>query len=292
MSDNPYRLPNDDRFRVINVSGGRSSAYMLWHILDAHDGQLPNSVVVCFANTGKEEPETLDFVQACADRWGVSIVWLEYRWFPEARGRFRGEWKHRHAVVDHRTASRDGQPYDQMIAAKQMLPNISQSFCTTELKVLPVRWYVERDLEWRGELRNVLGIRSDEPKRLAKALYEECETEYPLAHAKVDKPTILRWWQRQPFDLGTENSNCDLCFKKGRGLLLRLIRERPDRAPWWVSKEQAVEKTRGDRLDQPALAQFSKRFTYADLVAVAADQGELPIYDEEPEADCFCGFDE
>ena len=33
--------------------------------------------MVTFANTGREMPETLDFVQACADNWGIDIVWLE-----------------------------------------------------------------------------------------------------------------------------------------------------------------------------------------------------------------------
>lgn len=80
MTDNPYLLPVDDWCRVINFSGGRSSAYMLYHILDAHDGKLPNSAVVCFANTGKERPETLDFVKECGERWNVPITWLEYRY--------------------------------------------------------------------------------------------------------------------------------------------------------------------------------------------------------------------
>ena len=28
-------------------------------------------------NTGKEMPQTLDFVQECGERWGLAIVWLE-----------------------------------------------------------------------------------------------------------------------------------------------------------------------------------------------------------------------
>jgi len=39
---------------VISFSGGRTSAYMLWRILQAHGGILPDDVVVCFANTGRE----------------------------------------------------------------------------------------------------------------------------------------------------------------------------------------------------------------------------------------------
>ena len=63
---------------AISFSGGRTSGYMLYKILEAHDFNLPHDVKVTFANTGKEMPQTLDFVQACSDNWGVDIVWLEY----------------------------------------------------------------------------------------------------------------------------------------------------------------------------------------------------------------------
>ena len=47
---------------VINFSGGRTSGFMLRKILDAFDNKLPDDLPVCFANTGKEMPQTLDFV--------------------------------------------------------------------------------------------------------------------------------------------------------------------------------------------------------------------------------------
>jgi len=52
----------------IAFSGGRTSAYMLHQILETN-GPLPDRVVVSFQNTGREMPETLDFVQECSDRW-------------------------------------------------------------------------------------------------------------------------------------------------------------------------------------------------------------------------------
>ena len=47
-------------------------------VLDAYDGELPDNFKVCFANTGKEMPETLDFVRDCQEKWGVDITWLEF----------------------------------------------------------------------------------------------------------------------------------------------------------------------------------------------------------------------
>ena len=76
---NPYRIPEASPwYHVLNVSGGRSSAFMLRKVLDAHGGTLPARCEAIFANTGKERLETLDFVQAFADRWGVPVTWLEY----------------------------------------------------------------------------------------------------------------------------------------------------------------------------------------------------------------------
>ena len=63
---------------LISFSGGRSSGYMLKHILDAHGGELPDGVYVVFFNTGKEMPQTLEFVAECGERWGVKIWWLEF----------------------------------------------------------------------------------------------------------------------------------------------------------------------------------------------------------------------
>ena len=54
---------------IISFSGGRTSGYMLYHILEAYDGKLPDDVVVAFANTGKERSETLDFVNDCSGYW-------------------------------------------------------------------------------------------------------------------------------------------------------------------------------------------------------------------------------
>jgi len=71
---NPYLITEP---AVISFSGGRSSAYMLYRILEAHDFKLPDFVEVVFANTGKEMPQTLDFVQAVAEKWGGGITWLE-----------------------------------------------------------------------------------------------------------------------------------------------------------------------------------------------------------------------
>ena len=68
-----------DHYHVLNVSGGLSSAYMLWLHLQENGGQLADGTVVLFANTGKEREETLQFVDDLTTYWGVPITWLQER---------------------------------------------------------------------------------------------------------------------------------------------------------------------------------------------------------------------
>jgi 3'-phosphoadenosine 5'-phosphosulfate sulfotransferase (PAPS reductase)/FAD synthetase len=72
---NPFLIKEKS---VISFSGGRSSAFMLYKILEAHNFKLPDYLSVIFCNTGKEMPQTLNFVEACSKNWNIDIVWLEY----------------------------------------------------------------------------------------------------------------------------------------------------------------------------------------------------------------------
>ena len=113
---NPYYINEP---AVISFSGGRSSAYMLHEILKAHDFKLPDYVKVIFANTGKEMPQTLDFVKDVGLNWEVDIVWLEYT----GKKQFR--------QVTYETASRSGEPFAQLITDKNYLPNMMARLCTS-----------------------------------------------------------------------------------------------------------------------------------------------------------------
>lgn len=133
---NPYILPEGNV--LISFSGGRTSGYMLHQILEANGG-LPDRAKVTFANTGREMPETLDFVQECSDRWNVPIIWLEYA---------RNGGKVGFNIVSHNQASRNGEPLEAMIRAARYIPNTMRRKCTQETKLLTIKRYC-KSLNWK-----------------------------------------------------------------------------------------------------------------------------------------------
>lgn len=268
---NPFQINEPT---CISFSGGRTSAYMLYRVLEAHGGKLPEDAVVCFANTGKEDEATLKFVHDCETNWNVKIDWLEYADAELVKDR----WK----IVNYASASREGEPFEQMVERKKYLPNTFARFCTQELKLYPIDKYMKS--LGHEEYVTFVGIRADEPRRVAKMRSNKDIKETPLATAGVSVVEVLDFWKKQPFNLDTVTvdgnsllSNCDLCFLKKADHLLGLIRDKPERAIWWANMERKV----GARFNQA-------HPSYNDMLHYNAKQQGLFDPNEEAIA-CFCG---
>jgi 3'-phosphoadenosine 5'-phosphosulfate sulfotransferase (PAPS reductase)/FAD synthetase len=258
---------------------------MLWRVLQSNDG-LPDEAVVCFANTGKEDESTLRFVDRCSQEWGVPITWLEYRFAPETKDRYE--------VVTSKTASRNGEPFEALIRARNYLPNPVSRFCTVELKVRVMHRHLKA-MGWT-EWDSMLGIRADEPRRLAKIGNQDYgkheEKIAPLGPAGITKEDVGAFWRAMPFDLELPNNNgvtihgnCDLCYLKGASQILSLIQEKPERAVWWASMEALALAL----ASAPDGAVFRKdRPTYAQMLRFTQEQRDMFADDNEGIA-CFCG---
>lgn len=223
---------------VISFSGGRSSGYLLRRILDA--GLQPD-VHVLFADTGKELPATYDFVRAVEAHWSVPIHWV------------------------HRPGY-----FTQLITDKKFLPNPVMRFCTSELKLAPIRHWM--DARGYREWDTIVGIRADEPKRVA-TMRARPGLFVPLAEVGVTLAQVRAFWAAQPFDLQLHphESNCDLCFLKGVGLRRQIVRDHPETLAWWTDQEARI----GARFRHDAPA-------YADL----ARQPDL--FQDDSLTDCYC----
>lgn len=271
----------------ISFSGGRTSAYMLWKVLQAHDMSLPNQAKVIFCNTGKEENATLDFVNQCSKEWGVEITWLEFAVENEEKIS---------KVVNYETASRNGEPFNAVINWYQpALPNGRARYCSSQMKTRTMHRHL-KSLGWT-EWDSFIGIRADEPRRVAKfRANPHPEKKYetvcmPLVPIGVSSKDVGNFWANQTFDLGLPNingktmhGNCDLCMLKPKSQVLSLIKEKPERALWWIKQEEeAAKRCHGDgkyfAIDRPSYAQMYKySFEQDDMF----DKNEEGI-------SCFCG---
>jgi 3'-phosphoadenosine 5'-phosphosulfate sulfotransferase (PAPS reductase)/FAD synthetase len=252
---------------MISFSGGRSSAYMTDRLLkECWKGE----VVICFANTGKEAPETLDFVHACELHWNLKVHWLEY----DIKTRFR--------EVTYETASRKGEPFAALIDKRKYLPNVVSRFCTQDLKVRVIKRFM-MSLGHKHWI-NAIGIRYDEPARWSKTRAigerERWETWLPMVDWRITKPMVLGFWQGMPFDLQLEHykGNCDLCFLKGRNKMRRLLLEDPAIGEWWMEQETKVGGT------------FRKGLSVRRFMELIKVTPALFDY-EDADIECFCNAD-
>lgn len=250
--DSPYTLPEGNV--AIAFSGGRTSAFMLHEILRVNR-PLPERVVVTFQNTGREMPQTLDFVQECGERWGVRVVWLEYRLrFTGAhhdpkRGIF-DSGAHQYEIVSHNSASRNGEPMEDVCRYFGVVPNREAKFCRTQLKERLQGRFLTSELGW-PRWTAAIGIRADEQHRIPdEQPRERYRLWHPLNDAGVTKRDVARFWRAQSFDLRLPNvggktplGNCDGCFLKSEANRAALCRDAPGRARWWAEQETRFGST-------------------------------------------------
>ena len=224
-----------DKTLIISFSGGRTSAYMTKLLLQEKDKW--NNVIVLFANTGQEHEETLDFVHNCDVSFGFNTVWLEAKVDPE-KGKGTS-----FNVVTYATASRDGKPFEDMIA-KYGIPFIKAPHCTRELKQYPIQSYVKSLGLSKRDYKMAIGIRVDEFDRVS-ASADKNSLIYPLVEHNITKQDVLKWWRGQPFDLNIPEhyGNCVWCWKKSFKKLITLMRECPDIFEFPERMEEKYGKT-------------------------------------------------
>jgi hypothetical protein len=210
----------------ISFSGGRTSAYMTWWLLNEWKDRDNWEKVIVFANTGKEHEKTLEFVERCSVEWGINIVWVEAVPISE-----KG-WQVEHRVVDFLTASRKGEPFEAMIQ-KIGIPRSQEPHCSNQLKASAIESYL-KSLGWI-KYHKAIGIRADEIDRI-NPNYEKLRFKYPLVKENpVNKKMVLDWWKQQPFDLQVPHGlgNCDGCWKKPMSLLTYNAKNTPEIFDWW-----------------------------------------------------------
>lgn len=258
-------ISNDNLPLFISFSGGETSGFMLWYLLEQY--RDTKDIIVLFANTGQENEETLIFVKKCQEHFNINVVWVE----SEIDMRYRVGIKHR--VVNFETAERNGKTFEKMIS-KLGIPNVENKYCTRDLKQYPMEHY----LKTIGvkEYHTAIGIRADEIDRIGKYYY-------PLVKLGITKQHINNFWSKMPFRLQLKGyqGNCKWCYKKATRKHLTLINENPE----YYDFPRKMEKKYGNFINENRLEKLKKegkeiklpiRFfrdnlSVSDLVELASD---------------------
>lgn len=265
---------------LISFSGGETSAYMLWWILKKWKEKYDIKIV--FANTGYENEETLIFIQKCSEYFNCEIVWVEALVNKENR---KGT---RHKVVNFKTASRNGEPFEDVIK-KYGIPNQSTPHCNRELKLAPIKSYL-RSIGWR-KYYSAIGIRIDEIDRMNKNRVKK-KILYPLiSNQPMTKPKVNFWWTQQPFRLNLKGyqGNCKACWKKSDAKLYTILKENPDHFEFIERMEQKyssfippsrIAKMKKEGKEIPKSTQFFRKNRDSSVLKIEANNFHKTIKDD------------
>lgn len=202
--------------KVINFSGGRTSAYMTIH--EYQEGDL-----VIFCDTGREHPKTYKFINDFEAYENIPVIRLKYK---DSEDPFR-------ALLEHKKYKN--------------IPNRVKRICTDELKIKTNKRY----LKTLGILRfeNLIGFRADEPLRVSrrKQAFKKVIDKFPLYEKGITKAMINDYWSKKPYTLEIPSilGNCDLCFMKGKNAIINILSVYPDLADKWIADEEEAQKRNG-----------------------------------------------
>jgi hypothetical protein len=258
---------------------------MTWWLLNEWQDRDNWEIVVVFANTGKEDEGTLFFVDECAQEWGIDIVWIEAKCIDENGQPYSEKgWKVKHRIVTYETASRKGEPFEEMISMLG-IPSTNAPFCSYQLKRLPIIDFAT-SIGW-DDYHTAIGIRIDESNRF-NPKWDELKIFYPFASVHpTNKSRVNLWWNKQSFDLNIhpDDGNCDGCWKKGDETLARIMIRKPEVFIWW---EQMTAKygQSNPRLSElkPPFHFYRRNKSVEDIRSLAklsqAELKQLTMFDE------------
>ena len=160
-----------------------------------------------------------------------------------------------------------GKPFDEIIKRgnKKYLPNVTQRFCTTEMKLDPIfRWW-QQNINEVIEMR--IGFRANEQGRAVKMLsktnkngnsefktivgksktgnqnkWADIEWQkpvFPLIADNLYKDNIEEYWRGKPVRFAYMN-NCVGCFHRNPVLLKHMSDRHPNKFNWFEKAEKAT----------------------------------------------------
>ncbi|MDD9985890.1 MAG: hypothetical protein OXQ31_06450 [Spirochaetaceae bacterium] len=145
---------HQDLPHIVKFSGGRSSAMLLFNLLEDGLLQAHRGDVIIFNNTSCEHPATYRFVSRCKRRverdYGIPFFLVEFQTHEDAR---RGEWTRiqSYRLVNDRPVSSTnpdgfhwkGEVFEELLSHDAYVPNQFRRTCTATLKLEASRLFLQ-----------------------------------------------------------------------------------------------------------------------------------------------------
>lgn len=182
-----------------------------------------------------------------------------------------------------------GKPFEDILkrGKKLYLPNVTQRFCTTELKLQPMFNWWYKNINEVVEMR--IGFRANEKSRVKTMLsktnengnltmktivgkrktqnkWDDIEWQkpiFPLVDDNIYRDNIELYWKGKPVRFAYMN-NCVGCFHRTPILLKHMSNKHENKFDWFASKEQKGHETRTFK-NGMTYEQIKKSFTQTSL---------------------------
>ena len=205
-----------------------------------------------------------------------------------------------------------GPSFDEIIDMKIGLPNGTQRYCTSMMKIEPMsQWHYENIGE---PTLTRIGFRVTEQRR-AHNMLNKCNEEglvvikvkigkhksgrnkwmdyrwqmpdFPLTKDGIRKDDIVEFWKGKPVRFAWRN-NCVGCLHRNPILLNHISKKFPDKFQWFIDQEKAAAKRVPPKKNgQPSsYARFREEFSYEQI---KNHKTQLELFDSDFN-DCDSGY--
>ena len=216
------KLDNNNIF--CSVSAGYSSVMMAI--------MLPvwfpdHNIIYVMANTSKERPESLRFMNECDKHYKLNMVWIEAEFHEKGVGVTP-------KIVAYEDLKRNGEVFEEGIK-KFGIPNKENKWCNRDMKLEVLTKYAN-SIFGKDNYSVAVGMRVDELDRVRKD-YKTNNVFYPLMDREIDSNSRNKFWKDQPIQITIPafKGNCDVCFAKSNRKLMTILKEEPGKGFWWDS---------------------------------------------------------
>ncbi len=260
---------------ILSLSGGKDSSALAIYMRD----RVPDIEYV-FCDTGKELPETYDYLDRLEAYLGKPIV-----------------------RIQHDLLQRGGDAFGDLLKIRRnFLPSPQMRWCTEQLKIKPFERYVGDD-----RVVNYIGIRADENRKGYISSKPNITARYPFIEDGITKQDVERILKETGLGLPAyyawrSRSGCYFCFFQQRIEWVGLLENHPDlfqkameyekddpatgKSYSWVHRESLKELRRPERIAQ-IKEEHARRMAEASLMKCNRSLAEVLTDEEDGERACL-----